>query len=109
MVAGVPVAFFSGPPGGGEILIVLLAMLLLFGSKNLPRMARTLGRTLEEFRRATREVTNEIMRADHELEELTDEPQKRPEDGDPKSPPPGVAAREEPGPAPPDAESPEDQ
>ncbi len=52
-----------GVPSGGEILLVLLVVLLLFGSKNLPHMARTLGRMLEEFRRASREVTDEIMQA----------------------------------------------
>ncbi len=57
---------FFGTPGGGELLLVLLAVLLLFGAKNLPRMARTLGRTLEEFRRAAREVTDEIVHADED-------------------------------------------
>ncbi len=52
-----------GTPSGGEILLVMLVILLLFGSKNLPRMARTIGRTLEEFRRAAREVGDEIMHA----------------------------------------------
>jgi len=59
------VAFF-GMPSGGEMLLVLLVILLLFGSKNLPKMARTLGRTLEEFRRAAREVSDEIMHAEDE-------------------------------------------
>lgn len=68
-----PVAFFGGLPGGGEVLLILLAMLLLFGAKKLPQMARTLGRTLEEFRRATREVSDEIMRAGE-----PDEPAARP-------------------------------
>jgi sec-independent protein translocase protein TatA len=53
-----------GAPSGGEILLVLLVILLLFGSKNLPGMARTLGKTLESFRRAAREVSDEIMHAD---------------------------------------------
>ncbi len=70
------IAFFTpgflGTPGGGEILLVLLIILLLFGSKNLPGMARTLGKTLEEFRRASREVTDEIMHA-------ADEPSEKPE------------------------------
>lgn len=52
-----------GTPSGGEVLIILVIILLLFGSKNLPKMARTLGRTLEEFRRAARDVSDEIMRA----------------------------------------------
>ena len=51
-------------PSGGELLLVLLVILLLFGAKNLPKMARTLGRTLEEFRRAARDVSDEIMQAD---------------------------------------------
>ncbi len=49
---------------GGEILLVLVAILLLFGSKNLPSIARNIGRSLETFRKASREVTDEIMRAD---------------------------------------------
>ncbi|MCP5488431.1 MAG: twin-arginine translocase TatA/TatE family subunit [Verrucomicrobia bacterium] len=62
-------AFIGGSTGGGEILIILVVMLLLFGSKKLPHMARSMGRAMEEFRRASREVTDEIMRAD-----LKDEP-----------------------------------
>lgn len=42
---------------------MLLVILLLFGAKNLPKMARTLGRTLEEFRRAARDVSDEIMQS----------------------------------------------
>ena len=58
-----------GVPSGGEILLVLLVILLLFGSKNLPKMARTLGKTLEEFRRAAREVSDEIMHAEDESDQ----------------------------------------
>lgn len=57
---------FMGMPSGGEILIVLLVVLLLFGSKNLPHMARTLGRMMEEFRRAARDVSDDILHADVE-------------------------------------------
>lgn len=62
-------AFIGGSISGGEILIILVVMLLLFGSKNLPKMARNLGRAMEEFRRASREVTDEIMRADLDKDE----------------------------------------
>ena len=55
---------FMGTPSGGEVILVLLVLLLLFGAKNLPKMARTLGRTMEEFRRAAREVSDEIVRGD---------------------------------------------
>ena len=56
--------FFGGAPGGHEMLFVLLAILLLFGAKRLPEIARSLGRSMEEFRRAARDVTDEIMNAD---------------------------------------------
>ena len=56
-------ALAFGTPGGGELLVVLLAVLILFGAKRLPGFARTLGRTLEQFRRAAREVTDEITKA----------------------------------------------
>ncbi len=46
--------------GGSEILIVLLAILLLFGSKRIPSFARALGRGMAEFRRAMREIREEI-------------------------------------------------
>ncbi|HMP74046.1 MAG TPA: twin-arginine translocase TatA/TatE family subunit, partial [Kiritimatiellia bacterium] len=59
-----PLAFIGSSISGGEILLILLAALLLFGAKNLPSMARNLGRTLEQFRKASRDVTDEIMRAD---------------------------------------------
>lgn len=56
-------AFIEGV-GGSELILVLLAALLLFGSKNLPKVARGMGRTLEGLRRSAREVKDEIMKAD---------------------------------------------
>jgi len=49
--------FFSGQ----EILIVVLAVLLLFGSKEIPRMARMFGQGMKEFRRATEDIKREIQ------------------------------------------------
>lgn len=47
--------------------MILLVALLLFGSKNLPQIARTMGKTLEQLRRAANDVRDEVMKA--ELEE----------------------------------------
>ena len=58
-----PAFLLGGSPGGGELLVVFLAVLVLFGSKRLPGLARSLGRALEEFRRAARDVTDEIKKA----------------------------------------------
>jgi TatA/E family protein of Tat protein translocase len=56
-------AFIEGI-GGGELLLVLVVALMLFGSKNLPDIFRTMGRTSEQMRKAVREVKDEIMRVD---------------------------------------------
>lgn len=46
--------------GGPEILFILLFVLLLFGSKKIPEVARMLGKGMREFRRATDEIKREI-------------------------------------------------
>jgi sec-independent protein translocase protein TatA len=57
---------FIGGVSGGEMVVVLIVMLLLFGSKKLPGMARSLGRSVEELRRSARQVRDEFMNADLE-------------------------------------------
>jgi sec-independent protein translocase protein TatA len=47
---------------GGELLLILLFVLLFFGSKGIPGIARTLGRTLRQVRDASAEVQREIQR-----------------------------------------------
>ncbi len=49
--------------GGWEWVIVILAVLLLFGAKKIPELARGLGTGIKEFKKATREVTEEIQNA----------------------------------------------
>ena len=41
--------------GWGELLIILAVILLLFGSKKLPELARSLGRSLSEFKKGREE------------------------------------------------------
>ena len=47
--------------GGWEWVIVVLAVLLLFGSKRIPDLARSLGQSIKEFKKGAREVTDEIQ------------------------------------------------
>ena len=49
--------------GGWEWIIVVLAILLLFGSKRIPDLARSLGQSIREFKKGAREVTDEIQNA----------------------------------------------
>ncbi len=46
--------------GGGEIILILALVLILFGAKKLPELAKGLGQGIKEFKRATTDVTNEI-------------------------------------------------
>ncbi len=49
-------------PGGGELILIAFVILLLFGGKELPRVARTLGKWTSIFRRSMNEVRREINR-----------------------------------------------
>ena len=52
---------FAWALGGWEVIIILLFALILFGGKKLPELARGLGHSIKEFKKATREVTDEIQ------------------------------------------------
>ena len=70
-------SILGGSFGSGEVFLIFVVILLLFGSKSLPHIARRLGRTLEELRRAARDVSNEIVRTD-----LSPSNSKNPKDSD---------------------------
>ena len=48
--------------GGGEIMLIMLVVLLLFGGKKLPELARGLGKGIREFKDASEGVKREIHR-----------------------------------------------
>lgn len=48
---------------GWELLLVFFVILLLFGGKRLPELARGLGRSVKEFRRATTDVEESLREA----------------------------------------------
>jgi sec-independent protein translocase protein TatA len=54
---------FAGFFGGWEIVLILAVVLILFGAKKLPELAKGLGTGIKEFKKATREVSDEITTA----------------------------------------------
>jgi sec-independent protein translocase protein TatA len=46
--------------GGQELILILLIILLLFGAKKLPELARGLGKGMKEFKKAQNETEDEF-------------------------------------------------
>ncbi|MBS1652483.1 MAG: twin-arginine translocase TatA/TatE family subunit [Bacteroidetes bacterium] len=49
--------------GGSEVVLILFVMLLLFGSKGIPNIARTLGKGIREFKDATNNIQKDIQQS----------------------------------------------
>jgi sec-independent protein translocase protein TatA len=48
---------------GGELIVVMAVILVLFGAKKIPDFAKGLGQGIKEFKKASREVQDELERA----------------------------------------------
>ena len=59
--------------GGAELGVLFLVILLIFGPSQIPKMARGLGQALREFRKAQREIGDELNR-----EETAEKPENKP-------------------------------
>ena len=58
-----------GPIGLPEIIVILVIVLLLFGGKKLPELAKGLGRGLREFKNASRDIKQEVNDAVNDVDE----------------------------------------
>lgn len=47
----------------GELIFVFIVVLLFFGSKSIPKIARTLGRGMRQIKDATQEIQNDIKKS----------------------------------------------
>ena len=59
---------FLGPIGGPEMFLIFMVLLLLFGAKKLPQLARGIGKSVGEFRKAREEFEDEIRKGGEELD-----------------------------------------
>jgi sec-independent protein translocase protein TatA len=68
----IPTAILAGILGGQELWLILVIVLLLFGGSKLPALARGLGQSIKEFKKAS----------------STDEPEEKPAEPKKSEPPP---------------------
>lgn len=54
---------FLSDVSGSEVLVIFLFVLIFFGSKSIPNIARTLGRTMREIRNASNDLQSEIKKS----------------------------------------------
>jgi sec-independent protein translocase protein TatA len=62
-------------PGPTEWVLILVIVLVLFGAKKLPELARSLGQSMNEFRKAREEFDKELHRAGEDLKGTPQTPQ----------------------------------
>ncbi len=62
MVASPPALAFLNL-GTTELIVILVIVLLLFGAKRLPDLARGLGKSIQEFKKASKEAENDIRQS----------------------------------------------
>lgn len=93
-MAAAPVTFavLGGATGTGEWLLLFAAILILFGPRRLPEAARTIGRLMQQWRRAANDFRDQVM--------LLDRPPDPPPPSPPAVTPPVADARAQPRTAP---------
>ena len=62
MVSVIPL--FGGLPVGPELLIILLVLVLLFGANKIPKLARSTGQAMGEFKKGREEIEEELKEMD---------------------------------------------
>ena len=58
---------FLNDIAGSEILLILVFILIFFGSKSIPGIARTMGRTIRQIKDASSEIQNEIKKSSGDM------------------------------------------
>ena len=70
--------------GIGEIVFILVIVVLVFGAKRIPEIAKALGRASHEFKKAKTEIEKEadsLIEAGEKLAEKDDATEERKQDG----------------------------
>ncbi len=73
----IPLLGFIGPIGWQELLIILAIVLIVFGPRKLPEIAEAFGKSINKFKSATRDATDEVKKELHDARRgITDDEAK---------------------------------
>lgn len=67
LVSGMNSILALSAPGWPEIMMIMFFVLIFFGAKRLPELARSLGQSMQEFRKAKDEFHRELHRSPEEI------------------------------------------
>src|SRR5258707_5526333 len=76
-----------GVPGPSEWIIILVIVLVLFGAKKLPELARSLGQSMNEFRKTREDFDKELHAAGNEVKGAVQQPYQPAPNQPPQNPP----------------------
>jgi len=76
-----------GAPGPSEWVLILVIVLVLFGAKKLPELARSLGQSMNEFRKAREDFDKELHAAGSEIKGAVQQPYQPASNQQPYQPP----------------------
>jgi len=76
-----------GAPGPSEWVLILVIVLVLFGAKKLPELARSLGQSMNEFRKAREDFDKELHAAGSEIKGAAQQPYQPAPSQQPYQPP----------------------
>lgn len=72
-MAGITPGFLLiGPLGWSELLIILILVLIFFGPRKLPDVAEAIGKSIQKFKKASRDIKEEIEGSKDEISEGED-------------------------------------
>ena len=72
-----------GPIGMPELIVIMVIALIIFGPRKLPELGRSLGRSLNEFKRASNELKHTLDEEIRVEEQRSAERQRDPEPASP--------------------------